>query len=392
MKILVIGDSCNGWNKNVMEHMLDRSSEYQIDFLCLGKVSEEWEQYYNNLNIKVISLPEKLRKLREKNGKTLCEKMRVAGMGILFFSKHQEYDIINYHFVSGKVLVLLCGIKKTRKKLILSYWGSDLLRQKKSDEWIEKIFIKYKGMAYATFDNMDLEEVFFSKYSFDKNKSQVAYIGDPILDAIKKQQGDKDSWWMIDGNPIPRNRVIIAVGYNGGSFQQHLKVIEQMAGLDEKYKQNIFLILQMTYGGTEEYIESCSEACGTAELNFLIFKEFLDESEVAKIRLVTDLFINSQTTDAFAGSVCEYMYTGTMILNAKWLHYKELDHYPFQYREYEAFDELPALIAESLDYLITREDPAKTGTAAEVIWELRSNERCRKKWMEIIEKIGRNNE
>ena len=108
---------------------------------------------------------------------------------------------------------------------------------------------------------------------------------------------------------------------------------------------------------------------------------FLSNDEVAELRIITDILINAQITDAFSGSVCEYLFAGAILINAKWLCYKELKKYNFQYWEFENFGEVHLLIEQAMEQ---RMDVSKN---RELVWKLRSWEHCAPKWQKVYKRM-----
>ena len=249
--------------------------------------------------------------------------------------------------------------------------------------------MKYKGIAFATFDNLDLKDVFFAKYRFRRSRAATAYFADPVLDAMRCIAGQKADIYAVDGKQLPADMVITAVGYNGKKEQQHLKVIEQLSKLDDAYKNRMLVLLQMTYGAEGEYKNLCLRKCGQNGIHAVLFDQYLSNLDVARIRMAADIFINSQTTDAFAGSFCEYLYTGTCVLNAAWLHYKEIDRYQLDCEEYRSFDEIPALMEKAMDSR-GKEKRNREGRNREAIWKLRSAKACMKRWEKVFSAVAEN--
>lgn len=96
--------------------------------------------------------------------------------------------------------------------------------------------------------------------------------------------------------------------------------------------------------------------------------------DLAKFRIATDVFINAQTTDAFANSFIENVYTKSIMINAKWLHYPELDEFPLYVNEFSVFNEIPALLEKNID-----NDKLEWNKKCV---ENRTWEECCKKWAE----------
>lgn len=387
MRILIVGNSDSVWIRNFIKYILMGDGN-KIELLCLGREAVgKWNEEYQDWGVKQIRLPESLRKLQSKTNKSLPEKIYLGIFISEVCRKLGQYDVVNLHYVSIPGLAVLSRMKGLHHNLILSYWGSDLLCIH-GDAIFEKIFLRLIGASYATFDNGDLEDEFNRRFGFAKLRKKVAMFSLPILEEINRTKM-KDCT-MIAGTRFSEDKIAVCVGYNGGESQQHLKVIEQLSKIEDAYKKDICIALQMTYGGSNEYKEKCKQCCSDAGFDFVLFSDFMQEKDVAKLRRRADIFINAQTTDAFAGSFCEYMYTDTVVINAKWLHYKELDEYPFTYREFQEFEDLPRLLVEVLTEMQKEGRKKKQGTNKEIIWQLRANENCKQQWQEVFQYVAGN--
>lgn len=389
-RILIVANPNSIWILNFITYILRDDKERKIELLCVDEESHMWTDRYADMGVRLIKFPESLVQIRKKQQKTMWERINSVYQCIRFVRRLGKYDIINVQFVSPVHLLYFWGTKGTKNKMILSYWGSDLMRISKDNEIIEKIFLKYKKCAYVTFDNEDLKDIFYQKFHFDKGRSKVIMLSLPVLDWIDKTK--LVDCKIIGNQSIPVDRIIVAIGYNGSPVQQHLDIIRQLSKLDKKYKKEILILLQMTYGSEDSYVETCEKACKYTDLEYILFKDFQMYEEIAQVRRRTDVFINAQTTDAFSGSFCEYLYADTVVLNAKWLHYRELDEYPFIYEEFEQFEDIPQLMENVIERIDQQGRYKKIGKNKEIIRQLRSNENCKKQWHYIFDMISQDND
>ena len=109
-------------------------------------------------------------------------------------------------------------------------------------------------------------------------------------------------------------------------------------------KDQICIILQLTGNSSASYIDEVRKKAESLETQFLIFDDWLDNNEIARIRVVSDIFINAQITDAFALSVGEHLYAKTVLVTADWVNYLELQNGDFDYLIFHAFDEIPEIV------------------------------------------------
>ncbi len=295
--------------------------------------------------------------------------------------KSGHYDIINLHSVNFPYIIYAVKSKKRKKeKLILSYWGSDILC---ASDRKTKYLGKYARHAdYITFDNGDLEKEFKKKNSWwHEVKLETVLLGLPVLDIIHEKKKAVSEEELRKKWEIPKDQEVVAIGYNAGPQQQHLEVLQHIDKLDRKVKDKLFLLLQMTYQGTDEYKEKVVQKAKEIGCEYMVLQSFLTDEEVAEIRIMTDIYINAQTTDAFSGSVCENLYAGAQLINASWLRYQEFKDYDFQYMEFKDMDEIPLLLEKAI-----AEKPDLSGNK-ELVWKLRSWEACFPKWKRVYNEV-----
>lgn len=281
--------------------------------------------------------------------KLRCGKVASALKGIIekayvfFIKTFKFYDIIHINYVDLWALKLATRLKKKNTKLIATYWGSDLMRT--SDEELKDRWKYLNHFEVITTDSIDLEnrfkEIYGTDTKFSKSMPRICF-GSEIAENIDEQFKCKR---QISDIEIPEDKLIISIGYNAGKAQQHKKVIEALSKLSDELKNSIIVILQMTYQQPlDNYVEEVLEYSKKAGFDTLQFTGYLSAKEVAQIRVVTDIFINAQTTDAFCSTIKEYMYAGTELVNAKWLEYKEMEEWGLKTTVFESFEEIPTII------------------------------------------------
>lgn len=365
MKVLLISDPDSAWTRNFVNNFLLKKD---CEIWMLMQDSESSYSYYQRKGIQVLNF---------KGGRSCIVKNLVK-----LIKCYIKFDVINLHYVVFKRLVIALLLKiVTGGRLVLSYWGSDLLRAE------DKQLVKTKELVrcadFVTFDNRDLEIKFKSLYKRNKTPLVSAFFGLPILNIIK-EKGEKEfvlsirrKWGITDG------KTIVAVGYNGIKEQQHIRVLQNIGKLSQQVKDRIIILLQMTYGGTDEYKEKVIKEAAKTGCAYMDIQSFLTDEEVAEIRIMTDIYINAQTTDAFSGSVCENLYAGTVLINAGWLCYQEFKDFDFSYLEFKEMDEIGGLI----ERVIEKGYRPNVSKNKELVWKLRSWEHCSRKWEKVYEKV-----
>lgn len=385
MKVLLWG-IYSPWTMNFVENFLQKNN-YEVWMLNRGNKKEykEYKKFYEQRGVHLIDVSEIVSEVYDKRKCGNFLKIWYSHFLLLkAVIKSGSYDLINMQYVEYLDLIDVFVLKYIlRSKLILSYWGSDLFRIEKSK--LSRMRILVNCADFVTFDNKDLEIEFRRIYKRARRiPSKVAFFGLPVLDIIDKKSREEVNDDIRKKWGISENKKVVAIGYSGIPEQQHKKILGVIAKLEDCYKERIVLLIQMSYGGTKEYRSSVVAAAKKTGCEYIDIQHFLTNDEVAELRILTDVYINSQITDAFSGSVCENLFSGTLLINARWLRYKEFETYGFKYLEFKSINEIGGLIKKVLNQKIDVSGNRR------LVWNLRSWEHCAPIWKKIYQKMSRN--
>lgn len=381
MKVLLWG-VYSPWTINFVENFLLKNN-HEIWILNRGKLIEykKYMDFYKKNNIHLIEFSEMVSRVYDKKGeKNYFEMWYSRFLQLKEVVKSGPYDLINMQYIEPSDLIDVVILKYImRTRLILSYWGSDLLRIKDKD--LATVGKYVRCADFVTFDNEDLKIKFKKIYQWSNEiPSKTILFGLPILDIIEQKCKNTTIEELREKWNIPKNKSVIAIGYNGIPEQQHKIVLKVIEKLESIYKEKIFLLLQMSYGGTTQYKKQVIAEAKKTNCDYLAIQDFLTNEEVAELRIVTDIFINAQTTDAFSGSVCENLFSGTTLINARWLRYKEFEKYDFRFLEFEKISDIGKLIKIAIEQKV---DISKN---KELVWKLRSWKYCSQRWEKLYQK------
>lgn len=382
MKVLLWG-IYSPWTLNFVKNfLLKNNCEVWIPNRGDKKWVKEYVETYKNWGVHLIEFPSIVNETYQKGEENSLRVLYSHFLLLKTVIRSGPFDLINMQFVECADLIDVVILKFVlRTKLILSYWGSDLFRV--GDSKLNSIGRISRCADFVTFDNADLKLKFEKIYKWSNRiPKKTLMIGLPVLDIIKRKSKDNMKGEIRRKWGIDENKIVIAVGYNGIPQQQHKKVLGVLEKLDDVCKKKIVLLLQMSYGGSRTYRNSVTLTAKRAGFQYIDVQHFLTDDEVAELRILTDIFINAQTTDAFSGSVCEYLFAGAALINAKWLHYKEFDQYDFSYLEFETFKDINEKIKAVL------QEKADTEKNKELVWKLRSWEQCAPKWESVYRRMG----
>lgn len=292
------------WHPGTSE-LMDRLRERDIDVTVLDIFHGKLIDHNNNI---VNLLPLNLTGIAARIYLKLFRKS--------FVKKHtKSADILDLHFVEaayGKYIPTL------GKKFICTMFGSDLFRTNEEAKNNQRVLFDSCDRILLSKNMVPYFEKHFGdkpdKYLFNQYGSDRI---DSVYDAINvlDKQKTQEKW------SIPEGSTVVTIGYNGKPEQQHLNVLDSLERLSEQEKSMLFCVFPMTYGGDATYHSSVTQKAETAGLKHRILLERLSNEEITELRIISDITVNTQTTDALASSIKEAMVSGDVLLVGDWLPY-----------------------------------------------------------------------
>lgn len=246
-----------------------------------------------------------------------------------WLSKNRRFDIANIHFPILLYSPIMPFIKRMAKRVVVSPWGSDILRV---DGWRFKMLCKMvlkKSDYITTGENGKMGR----KMRPVINKPQEFYYplwwGSESIDYIR----DKSE--LVSTDDAKRmlrisNSYVITCGYNAFPSQRHEIIIDAIAKEKKNLPSDLLLLFPVTYGFDDrrDYIKRLKEKCQQLGLSALFFESFMPMSELYIVRMATDMFVHIQPTDSQSSSIQEYILCNKKIVHGSWISYPNLEKYP----------------------------------------------------------------
>ena len=251
------------------------------------------------------------------------------------------YDAVNFHFLRNETLDLSRKLKKIARRIILSPWGTDVLRASKKA--LNRLKQNAANCDIITLcDNVRFNSEVTQKIGNDKIEYRIVGLGAEVIDNLAKrltvsQISAKEHLGIAD-------KYVIEIGYNGSKGQNHVRVIEAIASIRDRLPGNLCIVLPMTYGLTAGYKHELVSTLSKFNLDYKLYTEYLSTDDVFYLRRCSDIFIHAQKTDANSASLAEYMICQITVVNASWLSYKGRESYGKPYYEFDSFNNLPQAI------------------------------------------------
>jgi hypothetical protein len=177
--------------------------------------------------------------------------------------------------------------------------------------------------------------------------SQIKYI-----DKMLKIDNMQDLCFDLLNIPFTYSKFkIIVVGYNGSPNQQHFDIINSLS----KYNWNDDLfIFPFTYGGTKLYRKKLEIMINKKELSYLFIDDYLSNEKIAALRVISDVLVQLQTTDALSASTQEHLYAGSRVIVGSWLPYSFLRDNGVIYETVDSVDEIGEYLNKTITNKISK--------------------------------------
>ncbi|WP_300453197.1 glycosyltransferase [Fusobacterium sp.] len=373
IKELIIAEADSFWTKRFIENV---SLPLQHRVTIISPTNTVNSEFYNENKVKIIissnsdSFLDKIPRIRvmyrENRLKKIIEK--------------EEYDYLHIFYASQSSMKVV-NLLKNSHNIIITYWGSDLLRA--NNLQIKTAIKVIKRADFIIVMTEDMKK-FFQKYYGENISKRVSVIdmGVSAFTYIDKLRGKQEECKKFYLNKS-ENRIFITVAYNADINQQHIKIIEALSLLPEEIKKKCFIVLPMTYRKLDNnYILSVKKKIASSGFEYCILEKFMDDFEISRLCVATDLFINAQTTDAQSSSMLEHLYANTKVLNGAWLNYSFLEKNDIFCRKFNDFKELSDLIYTEIKDMKFKD--GKKGKIQQILYEECSWENCKNKWEYLL--------
>ena len=297
--------------------------------------------------------------VKQYSGKIRINLFRLLMDRLLFLKafvhvSKQKYDIVNIHYAKPRLSFVIPWIKKASKTIIISPWGSDVLRVE-GESRIKHLRKVYSLASYVTVGKESfIGRQVIEKFGVDPNKMVKLGWGGEFFDFIQDNRGsvtieEAKERFGLSG------RYVVTCGYNPQIQQRHEAIINAIDSIRDRLPDNLTLLFPFTYGygGLEYYRESIKEKARGLGIPFVSVEERLNVSDLLKLRMATDIFVHIQSTDAGSRSVMEYVLLNKKVVHGSWIKYAYLEKYqPSCYFPVDRLEDLGECILKAYNTII----------------------------------------
>lgn len=267
---------------------------------------------------------------KKKHFGPICYKIPILSRFVNYYDNKKtikelasDYDLINIHYITPFTIHVWSDLRKKSKRILISPWGSDLYR---IDENVKK---KYK-VFFTKVPLLSCPQGRFRTYIQDnfaipQSKLLDLGFGSETIDSIMAYSREKETAKEEMGYP---GKFVITCGYNRVPAQNHIKIIQSIIAVKEYLPKNLLLVFPFTYGNaSDNYKKSLIGLLSKNKFDYCFIESYLTNDKNACLRYSTDIFIHFQDTDAASASIIEHILAGSIVLNADWLRYPELEQF-----------------------------------------------------------------
>ncbi len=290
-----------------------------------------------------------------------CCRKRIIELG--------KFDLCQIMMVDAFVCDVIAKCKRMYSKIVLTYFGSDILRMNSRMKTMQAKAIRIACLINIANAHMKQE---FVKLFGEEHNDKLCTIMFPVPNI------ERIHWREWQGT----GKIIVMCGYNATIQQQHLAIIRAINTLPARVKKLIKLKFLMTYGDTTgEYTNNVKCALQKIQVESEVITEFMDENAMLESINHTDVFLHCLTTDGFSATMRELLCAGVVMIKGSWLKYSELENMHVHYHDVENFEQLPQIVCGVIDHY--EEERIKCKGNVEKIYEISSVAAIRRAYDEL---------
>ena len=139
----------------------------------------------------------------------------------------------------------------------------------------------------------------------------------------------------------------------------------------------------MTYNKNAAYTSEVEKRLADYNIEHLILKDYLSNSDMVCLRKCADMFIHAQETDANSVSLAEHLLCNNVVVNGSWLRYENRETFGIPYYTFDKFEELPEVVVKAYNggSLVSKE---LIKSISEEGWNTVTN-----KWIKLFEQVSK---
>lgn len=340
MRVLLIGDAYSIHVCNFIQYTLSEMDTDEIVVFHIWGIKESDKEYiieyYASHNVKVI--PQEGFSNSFEN--ILYHFIELKKMG--------KFDVCHLFSLNYSITAMGILMRPYCDILIANYWGSDWLRLGSAIRKHQEKVLKLAD--YIVTDSRQIYEELDELYKEYTYKLRYIRYKLPVVEELKHYDGlESEKQDMAEKFGIAGNQLVVTCGYSGLRSHKQLMVINTIKKIPLEIRKKIFILIPAGYGRDEQNIVDIKKALSDVETDYCVIEDFMDFRSIAALRLLTDIFINMQPTDAYSSTMVEYCYCKKAIFCNSSIDYSGLEQQGAYYEKISDFDKLEELLVEYVE-------------------------------------------
>lgn len=233
------------------------------------------------------------------------------------------YDIVHINGVSPFSFVAALFADKDAR-VVVSYWGSDLLRASKAGLVLMQPLLKRADIITvgSSYLKKRLCQLFPKQFC---SKISIALFGTNVANHVHQFAVHHTREECKALFSLPIGKLCIFIGYSGSPAHQHVEIAHTLESLPESIRQKIALVFHCSYGLEDNYRSELKALVADSGIECFLITDFLSGDKLAALRMCADIMLNLQVTDSLSASMLESMEAGAIVIKGDWLVYPELE-------------------------------------------------------------------
>lgn len=362
---------CKALNENGMEANALYWVPLDVKFYSFSNITESLSYFFFTILYRII--------------RRLPGAWRIGLAGYLknkcYSSLLKKYDAVMLAGVyNNDKLELAKYAKLHNKKIIISLWGGDFyFINDYVNDWRNQLF-ELSDLIIC--GSLTMKRDFDKAYHCYAEKAKPQPYGLSQFEMLKelKDGAKKSNISFLDERFLGKS--VITIGYSGRPWQQHFYALDAIERLPQAVKDNLFLLLPMTYDCEWHYKSYIQYRLDEIGVPYQILSDRLSLEQNLSMRMSSDILIVVQKADAMSASVQEHLMAGSVLIAGEWLPYNELNENGVYFKKTNLSD-LFENIRDVISNLSAEKEKCRKNT--EIMYSLRSWESVGPKFVKLIQ-------
>lgn len=377
MKYLIISDAGSMHVYNFIKcSLLGRGFQISILSHSTKPIPDQYESFYKNNGIKVYSI----QNLPCKMDRGVVARWKKFAYKFDAINELGDIDVCHIHYLHIQSCLLYLLKRSHFKHLILTYWGSDIIKLDAKTKFFQRICMKYADRI--TLSVTKTLKIYYQQFGHKyDDKVQILRFLSGALDEIKDKLENSSCKECKQSLELPLDKKIITIGYNADPAQHQDDFISNLSTLPQRIKEKLYIVVPMTYSKiSRDYEDNTSKALSSCGISGRILSDYMNYDQMSSLAMATDIYVNARETDAFSNSMKEMLFAGTLMIQGSWLTYEELDDINWP----RVFLNDRSELAEKVTYLIDERPDMLEKKSCEFVWNTFSKVGVRKQWDDLF--------